>query len=152
MSWLVRVCATLGPLELDVDLCGDARPVALVGPNGAGKTTLLRLIAGAYRPQAGRIEVGGRVLFDAAAAVDLPPERRAVGYVPQGYGLFPHLGVADNVAFGLRQNKKLPEPQVRQIVVDRLRDVGLPSGVCDKKPAELSGGMRKRVGLARALA
>ena len=151
MSWLVRVCATLGPLELDVDLCGDARPVALVGPNGAGKTTLLRLIAGAYRPQAGRIEVGGRVLFDAAAAVDLPPERRAVGYVPQGYGLFPHLGVADNVAFGLRARGHSGGRRAARLAAEQMLDELGCASLAGRRPTELSGGEQQRVALARAL-
>ena len=99
MSWQVAVRMRLGALELDVDLRGEDEPVALIGPNGSGKTTLLRTIAGAFRPEAGVIRVGDEALFDAIGGIDLPPERRGVGYVPQGYGLFPHLSALDNVAF-----------------------------------------------------
>src|SRR5690349_18166041 len=98
MRWQLRVQAKIGALELDVELDGGREPLVLVGPNGAGKTTLLRIVAGAHRPIAGRIQIGDRVLFDAAERIDLPPEERRVGYVPQGYGLFPHLSALDNVS------------------------------------------------------
>ena len=105
MRWLLRVRARIGALELDVELEGGREPLNIVGPNGAGKTTLLRILAGAHRPSSGRIQVGERVLFDATAGHDLPPEARRVGYVPQGYGLFPHLSAVDNVMLNLLQEQ-----------------------------------------------
>ncbi len=101
MSWSVTLRMQLGALELDVSLEGDETPLAIIGPNGSGKTTLLRTIAGAYRAEAGSIRVGDEIAFDTEQGIDRPPEERKVGYVPQGYGLFPHLSVLDNVAFGL---------------------------------------------------
>ncbi len=139
----------VGVLHLDVRLDGGTRPVALVGPNGSGKTTLLRTIAGAYRPLRGTITVGDRVLFDAAKGIDLPPEERRVGYVPQGYGLFPHLRVLDNVRFGLaglsrRENGALASATA---VLEQLG----AGHLTDRWPDTLSGGERQRVALARAL-
>ncbi|MCA9542087.1 MAG: ATP-binding cassette domain-containing protein, partial [Myxococcales bacterium] len=101
MSLRVDVQATAGALSLAVAFEAGPGPLALIGPNGGGKTTLLRVLAGAHRPASGRIEVGDLTLLDTARGIDRPSERRRVGYVPQGYGLFPHLRVIDNVAFGL---------------------------------------------------
>ena len=118
--------------------------LALLGPSGCGKTTLLRLIAGLDRPDAGTIEVDGRVVESAAEHV--PPERREVGLVFQEYALFPHLSVADNVAFGLSRG---PNRSAR--VEEMLGQVGL-NGLGTRMPHELSGGQQQRVALARALA
>ena len=131
---------------LDVSLTCDTPVVALVGPSGAGKTLTLRAIAGAMRPDAGRISLDGDVLFDSESGVDVAPQRRGVGYVPQEYGLFPHLDVAGNVAFGLTG----PGSITRQAVTAMLATVGL-AGLERRRPRELSGGQRQRVALARAL-
>ncbi len=118
--------------------------LALLGPSGCGKTTLLRLIAGLDRPHAGTIEVDGRVVESTAEHV--PPERREVGLVFQEYALFPHLSVADNVAFGLSRG-----PDQAGRVAEMLGQVGL-DGLGTRMPHELSGGQQQRVALARALA
>ncbi len=118
--------------------------LALLGPSGCGKTTLLRLIAGLDRPHAGIIEVDGRVVESTAEHV--PPERREVGLVFQEYALFPHLSVADNVAFGLSRG-----PDQAGRVAEMLGQVGL-DGLGTRMPHELSGGQQQRVALARALA
>lgn len=113
---------------------------ALVGPSGAGKTSVLRTVAGLARPERGRIALDGRVLFDAAAGIDRPPEERRVGYVFQEYALFPHMTVERNVAYaGGRGAAEL---------LDRFHLTPLAKA----HPGELSGGERQRVGLARALA
>ncbi len=93
---------------MDVALSGANTPLALIGPNGAGKTTILRMIAGVVTPSRGAIVLDERALFDSANDVDLPPDERRVGYVPQGYGLFPHLSVLENVAFGLPSSRFQP--------------------------------------------
>lgn len=117
---------------------------ALLGPSGCGKTTLLRSIAGLEEPDAGSIEIGGRVV--AADGVRVAPERRRVGMVFQDWALFPHLTVAGNVAFGLpRSERKGPK------VDAALEMVGL-AGFGDRSPGTLSGGQQQRVALARALA
>lgn len=151
MTWRARVSLRLGALELDVDLRGGDAPMVLVGPNGAGKTTLLRTIAGAHRPSSGQIAVGERLLFDDQQRVDLEPERRGVAYVPQGYGLFPHLSVTDNVAFGLMSSlNSLSARERRERARSFLKRVGALH-LADRRPGELSGGEQQRVALARAL-
>ena len=116
---------------------------ALVGPSGCGKTTLLRLIGGFEHPDAGLIEIGGRVV--AAPGSFMPPERRRVGMVFQDYALFPHFDVAGNVAYALRRGGS------EQRVAEVLKLVGLEQ-LGDRYPHELSGGQQQRVALARALA
>lgn len=118
--------------------------LALLGPSGCGKTTLLRLIAGLEQPHGGTIEVAGHTVE--SDSVHLPPERRQVGLVFQEYALFPHLSVADNVAFGLPRGA---DRAAR--VEDLLGQVGL-DGLGARMPHELSGGQQQRVALARALA
>ncbi len=116
---------------------------SLLGPSGCGKTTTLRLVAGFERPDAGRIRLRGR---DVAG---LPPNRRNVNTVFQHYALFPHLTVADNVAYGLMV-KKVGKAERRRRVEDALSMVRL-GGFGNRRPTQLSGGQRQRVALARAL-
>jgi iron(III) transport system ATP-binding protein len=118
--------------------------LALLGPSGCGKTTTLRLIAGFEAPDEGQIEIGGQIVSGAGRFI--PPEERSVGMVFQEYALFPHMTVADNVAFGIPKgvNKK-------QRVDEALNLVGLAE-LGRRMPYELSGGQQQRVALARALA
>ena len=120
--------------------------VALVGPNGAGKTTCLHMVAGLLRPDSGRIACGEQVWFDAARGIDMPPERRRVGFVFQDYVLFPHLTVIENVRYGLGRAGRDAEGAAHWI--ERLDLVG----VRDRRVSSLSGGERQRTALARALA
>jgi phospholipid/cholesterol/gamma-HCH transport system ATP-binding protein len=124
--------------------------LVVIGESGCGKTVLLKLLIGLLRPTV------GKVLFDGKVLVDLPDreltkERLRFGFLFQGAALFDSMSVYDNVAFGLRAQGR-PEADILETVRQRLLEVGLPSSVTVKKPAELSGGMKKRVGLARALA
>jgi len=150
-DWCARISGEAGTLVLDVDLSGGAEPLALIGPNGSGKTTLLRILAGAHGPVAGSIRIGDTVLLDSAAGVDLAAEERNVGYLPQGYGLFPHLSVVDNVAFGLSTGSKKTSPDQRRAqalaALDELECIHL----ANRTPGRLSGGESQRVALARAL-
>lgn len=143
MSWRARIVSDVP--SLDVELSGGAGPLALVGPNGSGKTTLLRTLAGARRPRAGRVEVDGIPLF--GPDVDVPIEARRMGYVPQGYGLFPHLRVVDNVAFGLRDGPRV----ARQAAATRMLAALDCAHLARRWPRRLSGGEQQRVALARAL-
>lgn len=131
----------------DVDLTvHEGTTTAVLGGSGSGKTTLLRVIAGFLRPIAGTVEVGGRTV--AGPGVWVPPEKRGVGYVRQEGGLFPHLTLAGNIAFGL----PWPRRRHRDRVLELLELVGLPTDLADRRPDQLSGGQQQRVALARALA
>jgi molybdate transport system ATP-binding protein len=123
---------------------------ALLGPNGAGKTTVLRTLAGLLVPAEGRVTLDGRVLEDTARRVRVPAERRPVGMVFQDYLLFPHMSVAENVAFGLRARGagRAPAQRAARAWLERL---GLAE-LADARPGTLSGGQQQRVALARALA
>jgi iron(III) transport system ATP-binding protein len=118
----------------------------LIGPSGCGKTSLLRAIAGLELISAGSIQLAGNVV--SGSHVHLPPEKRRIGMVFQDYALFPHLSVAQNIAFGIQQ---LPTPVRMQRVHEVLQWVDL-EGSNDKYPHQLSGGQQQRVALARALA
>jgi molybdate transport system ATP-binding protein len=144
----VSIRKSLPGLTLDVEWSAGAGVAALFGPSGAGKTLTLQCLAGLVRPDAGRIVVDGQVLFDAAAGIDVPPQRRRVGYVFQGYALFPHLTVRDNVGFGLRERSRADRTRRVDEVLARL---GLDA-LAERYPRELSGGQRQRVALGRALA
>jgi phospholipid/cholesterol/gamma-HCH transport system ATP-binding protein len=124
--------------------------VAVIGESGCGKTVLLKALIGLLRPSQGTVYFAGRDLFKMSEK-DLTHERRRLGFLFQQAALFDSMTVAQNVAFPLRQHSSRPEKEIQQIVLARLAEVGLPEDVLGKKPAELSGGMRKRVGLARAL-
>ncbi len=130
-----------------IDLAvGAGEILCLLGPSGDGKTTLLRLIAGLESLQAGRIEIGNRVVAEPGR--ELPPEERHIGFVFQDYALFPHLTVAENVAFGLRGS---PRGERAWLVAEALARVGLEA-YARAYPHMLSGGQQQRVALARALA
>jgi len=123
--------------------------LSLLGPSGCGKTTLLRLIAGFEQPLQGKITIAGKVVADATSNV--PPEQRDVGMVFQDYALFPHLNVAKNIAFGLKQHRNQSAADIKKQVQAALTLVGL-EGLEQRYPHELSGGQQQRVALARALA
>ena len=151
MSWQVAVEATAGTLRLEVAIDGGAEPIALVGPNGSGKTTLLRIVAGAHGPVTGTIRVGGVTLLDSGGGVDVPAEDRSVGYVPQGYGLFPNLDVVGNVAFGLSTGAHRLSPADRHArAMSALEELEC-THLADRSTDGLSGGEAQRVALARAL-
>jgi phospholipid/cholesterol/gamma-HCH transport system ATP-binding protein len=130
---------------------GRGESVAIIGESGCGKSVTLKLMIALLAPSSGDVLLDGRSHFTRSEK-ELTRERVRFGYVFQQAALFDSLPVEDNVAFGLRQTSKLSEMEISEIVRDRLHEVGLPPSVCRKKPAELSGGMKKRVGLARALA
>ena len=125
--------------------------VAVIGESGCGKTVLMKTVIGLIRPTRGRVFFDG---YDLATLndKDLTRQRIRFGFVFQQAALFDSLTIGQNVAFPLRQHRQLPYREIRDRVSMLLAEVGLPDSVVTKKPAELSGGMRKRVGLARALA
>lgn len=125
--------------------------LAVIGESGCGKTVLLKTIIGLLRPTQGAVHFDGRDLAELGER-ELTRQRTRFGFLFQQAALFDSMTIAQNVAFPLRQHSRKDAGEVQQIVLARLAEVGLPENILLKKPAELSGGMRKRVGLARALA
>jgi iron(III) transport system ATP-binding protein len=136
---LKGVSMTLNPGEV----------VALLGASGSGKTTLLRSVAGLEQPSRGRITIGGAVLYDSEAGVDMPVEKRNLGLVFQSYALWPHRSVFDNVAYGLRL-RGIPASGIDERVNQALTNLGL-GPLAKRLPHQLSGGQQQRVAIARAL-
>ncbi|HEY1235027.1 MAG TPA: ABC transporter ATP-binding protein [Candidatus Binatia bacterium] len=136
-------------------LCGvsfELQPgevLALLGPSGSGKTTLLRSVAGLERPDKGKIEIRGKVVFDADRGFEIPAEQRGLGLVFQSYAIWPHRSVFENVAYGLRL-RHVPDAEVRQKVGDVLKRLGLDH-LAERYAHQLSGGQQQRVALARAI-
>jgi len=141
LSLTLRKCLKNRDLAISL-ACGAGQLLAVVGPSGAGKTTLLRAIAGLERPDSGRIVFNRTVWFDSSRRVNLAPQKRRVGYVAQGYGLFPHLTVKKNINFAAR----IPEK------VGRLLDLFGLADLADRRPDEISGGEQQRAAFAQALA
>jgi molybdate transport system ATP-binding protein len=139
--------ATARPFTLDVDFGAPPGFTILFGPSGSGKTTLLDCVAGLAVPDAGRIVVGERILFDASSRVSVPVAKRSVGYVLQDLALFPHLTVEQNTEYGLAH---LPRSVRRQRAPAMLQEFHIEH-LRQQRPGEISGGERQRVALARAL-
>jgi molybdate transport system ATP-binding protein len=144
----VDVQGQAGALAIDVAFRAADVPLLIVGPNGSGKTSVLMMILGALAPRRGRVALDGTPLFDGARGVDVPVERRRIGFVPQRYALFPHLDVLGNVAYGLSGVPRAERDRIARDVLAQL-DAGALAG---RRATELSGGEMQRVALARALA
>ena len=138
---------TLGDFELAPQLQVGPGITVLFGQSGAGKTLTLEAIAGLLTPNSGRIVIHGRSVFDATTGLNIPPYDRRLGYVVQSYALFPHLTVAQNVAYGVFD---LPRAEREQRVDGLLRTLGIQD-LADRRPARISGGQAQRTALARAL-
>jgi molybdate transport system ATP-binding protein len=137
----------LGAFQLAAKFETEARVTALFGPSGAGKTTIINMIAGLIAPDRGRIMYRGKVLFDAAGKVNLPPHRRQFGYVFQDGRLFPHLTVRGNLEYGRRMFRlKRDAGELERIIA--MLDI---AHLADRRPGRLSGGERQRVAIGRAL-
>ncbi|MDA0798963.1 MAG: ATP-binding cassette domain-containing protein [Chloroflexi bacterium] len=148
MSVSVDIRLHTGAFSLDASFQSDAGATAILGASGAGKTLTLRAIAGLQTPLEGKILQRGVTLYNSEQRIDLPARRRNVGYLFQDYALFPHLTVAENIAFGLKGREQADQRESVSRMVDLLRLHGLE----DRHPAGLSGGERQRVALGRALA
>ena len=136
--------------DIALDLAAG-ETLVILGESGCGKTVLLKAMIGLVRPTTGAVLFEGRSLARMSDR-ELAHLRTRYGFVFQGAALFDSYTIADNIAFPLREHTRLPEPQVAEIVATLVDEVGLPRSVLSKKPVQISGGMRKRAGLARALA
>jgi molybdate transport system ATP-binding protein len=134
-----------GGFALDLAFSAERGVTALVGPSGSGKTTVLNLIAGLLAPTEGVITLGDETLFSSTAVINLPPNRRDVGYVLQDYQLFPHLSVAENLRYGQRRARR-PSASFSDVVATL--ELGK---LLNRSPASLSGGQSQRVAVGRAL-
>ena len=149
MSLSVKIIKRLPGFTLNVSFFAEAGVTALLGASGSGKSMTLRCIAGVERPDEGKIVLDGRVLYDSAAAIDLPPQERKVGYLFQRYALFPNMTVLQNIEAGLSRE---PDVRVRKQKRDDLIARFHLSGLEHRFPRELSGGQMQRVALCRMLA
>ena len=147
-----QVSASGRTFSLEVDFTSKSERLVLFGPSGSGKSLTLQLLAGLLTPDAGKIVMGDRVLFDKQQKINVPARHRTMGYVPQDYALFPHLTVRDNVAFGLKRGwrRRLASAEDQRVaaILEALEITPLARSY----PHELSGGQKQRVALARALA
>ena len=146
MPLSVDIQKKMGGFQLQVQFEAEAERLALLGASGCGKSVTLRCIAGIMKPDAGKIVLDGTILFDSAAKVNLPPQRRQVGYLFQQYALFPHMTAAQNIAAAVRERAK------REEAVNRLLRRFQLEQAAGLRPAQLSGGQQQRTALARILA
>jgi molybdate transport system ATP-binding protein len=147
VSIAVAVSHRQGEFALDVSFTASEQVVALFGPSGSGKTTVLNVIAGLIRPAAGHVTVDGRLLFDVATRVFVPPHRRRIGYVFQESRLFPHLRVRQNLTYGRWFTPK----RERWGGIDEIVGLLGIDHLLDRHPRSLSGGEKQRVAIGRAL-
>ena len=146
MSLTVDIRKQLGDFQLRACFTAENETLALLGASGCGKSVTLRCIAGILRPDQGHIVLDGQVLYDSAAHIDLPPQKRRVGYLFQQYALFPNMTVAQNIAVAVRDKARR-----ERTVEDLLRRFRLQD-VARQRPRQLSGGQQQRAALARILA
>ena len=146
MALSVEIRKQLGDFQLEVRFDAEDETLALLGASGCGKSVTLKCVAGTLTPDEGHIELDGVTLYDSAARINLPPQRRHVGYLFQNYALFPNMTVRQNIAAGAKDRGRRRETAEALIQRFRLEDV---SGL---KPGQLSGGQQQRCALARILA
>ncbi len=146
------ISVALKEFSLNVDFALSGGRIALLGANGSGKTTLLKALLGIHRPERGRICLGESVVFDSSKRINWSPEYRQIGYVPQTYGLFPHMNVWENIAFALGSKPgRIKRSEIKRTSLELLKNWGVDE-LAFRNPSGLSGGERQRVALARALA
>ena len=149
MALEVDITKKLDGFFMHMQFRAEQEIFAILGASGCGKSMTLKCIAGIEKPDEGRIVLDGKVLFDSEKKINLPPQKRKVGYMFQDYALFPHMNIYENIAFGLKL-KKLPKEEIRKKVKHVLAMVDL-EGFEDRKIATLSGGQQQRIAIARAL-
>ena len=146
MAIEVRIHREFDDFKLDVQFQSGSRRIGILGASGCGKSLTLKSIAGIERPETGKIESAGKVFFDSAKKIWMPPQERNVGYLFQNYALFPTITVEKNIGIALRCGKKEKEKKVRDMI-ERFSLQGLEK----KLPGQLSGGQQQRTALARIM-
>jgi len=154
MGLEVDIKKKIGKFELNVKFDADSRShIGILGASGCGKSMTLKCIAGIVNPDEGRIVLNGKVLFDSKKKINLPPQKRKVGYLFQNYALFPNMTVEQNIAIGIRSEKKdTKNKEKKKEIVDSLIVKFHLQGLEERYPSELSGGQQQRAALARMLA
>ena len=147
MSLYIDIEKRLGSFTLEVQLEAGNEILALLGASGCGKSMTLKCIAGIEKPDRGRIVLDGRVLFDSAGKINLPPQKRKTGYLFQNYALFPNMTVEENIASGIA----LPRSSKAPIIAEKIKAFYL-DGLEGRYPSQISGGQQQRVALARIMA
>jgi molybdate transport system ATP-binding protein len=143
----VNIKKSLHSFNLSSSFSAQNEILGMLGPSGCGKSMTLKCIAGLQIPTAGHITLNGRTLFDSKKKINVPPRLRKIGYVFQNYALFPHLTVAQNIAYGISHLNKTSQKQLVMNMIDRMNLTGLEN----RYPHQLSGGQQQRVALARTL-
>ncbi len=148
MGLYIDIKKKLSGFTLQIELSCEQEIIGVLGASGAGKSMLLHCIAGLVRPDEGQIIVNGKTFFDAAQKINLAPKDRNVGFLFQNYALFPHLTIAENIAFGLVKLSKSDQQKKAVALMERFNLVDMGQ----RYPSQISGGQQQRVALARALA
>ena len=148
MSLKVDIAKKLGGFTLETAFEAEDGVTCLLGPSGCGKSLTLKCIAGIEKPDRGRIELDGRVLFDSEKGIDLPPQARNVGYLFQNYALFPNMSLRQNLLCALRREK---DRSVREEKLRRMTELMRLQGLEEHRPSQLSGGQQQRAALGRIL-
>lgn len=149
MSLKCKIFKDFGSFKLNIDIESHGGTLALLGPSGSGKSMTLKGIAGVIKPDSGYIELNGRVLFDSEKKVNLPPQKRNIGYLFQDYCLFPNMNVRQNILCGIRKFKL--DKGVQEVKLNEMISLLQLDGLELRKPHQLSGGQKQRVALARIL-
>ncbi|MBM4260088.1 MAG: molybdenum ABC transporter ATP-binding protein [Deltaproteobacteria bacterium] len=139
----------LAEFELNINASFEARLTSIFGPSGSGKTTLLDAIAGLRAISSGEIEIGGKTLYSSARGINLAPQQRGIGYVPQEAALFPHLSVWNNILFGSVRKDSVND--AKGMTLEHVTEVLEIGSLLERPVAKLSGGEAQRVALARAI-
>lgn len=154
MGVYFRIFKKLNYFDLDVECSLDNELLVIEGASGAGKTTILNCIAGIRVPDDGNISVDGRILFSHNERVNIPAEKRNIGYLFQNYALFPNMSVRSNVLYGIRNKPEYKKRESKKALIeyaDHMMETLGVSHLADKRPTAISGGEKQRVALARAM-
>ena len=149
MSLEVKIKKKLKEFTLESELHVETGCTGLMGPSGSGKSSTLKCIAGVETADSGRIVLDGKILYDSEKKIDLPPQKRKIGYLFQGYALFPNMTIEENIKTGLKA-KKLPKDEIEQKTNDMMKRFHIEE-LAKRYPRQISGGQKQRTALARML-